>query len=112
MGNIFNDFTKARQFHFVFLGSGILGAIVYLMAYHAFPVFAPSVESANVIGSSAAVMGIVVATATLVPDFSIRMLFLGDVKLKYPAVGNWYSLHKRGRKYCTYRRSLIRVPVY
>lgn len=85
MGNIFNDFTKTRQFHFVYLGSGILGAVFFIAAYHTFPVFAPAIESANVIGSSAAVMGIVVATATLVPDFSIRMLFLGDVKLKYLA---------------------------
>jgi len=85
MGNIFNDFTKARQFHFVYLGSGILGGIFYVAAYHTFPVFAPAIASANVIGSSAAVMGIVVATATLLPDFSIRMMFLGDVKLKYLA---------------------------
>ena len=85
MGNIFNDFTKSRQFHFVFLGSGLLGAVFFIAAYHTFPVFAPAIETANVIGSSASVMGIVVATATLVPDFSIRMMFLGDVKLKYLA---------------------------
>ncbi len=40
----------------------------------------------RVIGSSGAVMAIVVATATLMPNYSIRLLFFGDVKLKYLAL--------------------------
>lgn len=87
MGKIFLDFLKPRQFHFVYLFGGFAGALLYLLAYNVFPVFAPYTAGANIIGSSAAVMAIVVATATLVPDYSIRLLFLGDVKLKYLALG-------------------------
>jgi membrane associated rhomboid family serine protease len=87
MGRIFLDFLKPRQFHFVYLFGGFAGALLYLLAYNVFPVFAPYTAGANIIGSSAAVMAIVVATATLVPDYSIRLLFLGDVKLKYLALG-------------------------
>jgi len=86
LGQIFLDFLKPRQFHFVYLGGGVAGALFFMLAYHIFPVFQGSLAQANIIGSSAAVMAIVVATATLVPDFSIRMLFLGDVKLKYLAI--------------------------
>lgn len=86
MGKIFLDFLKPRQFHFVYLGGGIAGAAMYTLAYNIFPVFAGSVAEATVIGSSAAVMAVIVATATLVPDYSIRMLLLGDVKLKYLAM--------------------------
>lgn len=86
MGKIFLDFLKPRQFHFVYLVGGMAGAAMYTLAYHVFPVFAGTLSSATVIGSSAAVMAVVVATATLVPDYSIRLLLLGDVKLKYLAM--------------------------
>lgn len=86
LGKIFLDFLKPRQFHFVYLAGGVAGALLFSLAFYLFPVFRPSVAQASIIGSSGAVMAIVVATATLVPDFSIRLLFFGDVKLKWLAV--------------------------
>lgn len=86
MGRIFLDFLKPRQFHFVYLAGGFAGALLYLLAYNVFPVFATALPQATIIGSSASVMAVIVAAATLVPDYSIRLLFLGDVKLKYLAL--------------------------
>jgi membrane associated rhomboid family serine protease len=87
MGRIFLDFLKPRQFHFVYLAGGFAGALLYLLAYNVFPVFATATASgATIIGSSASVMAIIVATATLLPDYSMRLLFFGDVKLKYLAI--------------------------
>lgn len=83
MGQIFLDFMKARQFHFVYLAGGIAGALFFCAAFHLFPVFAANVSTASVIGASASVMAVVVASATLVPDYSLRLLIIGDVKLKY-----------------------------
>jgi membrane associated rhomboid family serine protease len=85
MGRIFLDFLKSRQFHFVYLGGGFLGALLFASAFNIFPVFR-SVSEATVIGSSAAVMAIVIATATLMPNYSIRLLLFGDVKLKFLAI--------------------------
>jgi membrane associated rhomboid family serine protease len=87
MGEIFISFLKPRQFHFVYLGGGVLGAIFFAVAFHIFPAFSANIESASIIGASAAVMAIVVATATLVPEYTMRLLFLGNVKLKYLALG-------------------------
>jgi len=86
MGRIFLDFLKPRQFHFIYLAGGFAGALLYLLAYNVFPVFEGARAGATVIGSSAAVMAVVVATATLVPDYTLRLMFLGDVKLKYLAL--------------------------
>jgi membrane associated rhomboid family serine protease len=86
LGNIFLDFLKPRQFHFVYLAGGIAGALFYLLAYNIFPVFAEVRPDATVIGSSAAVMAVIVATATLLPDYSMRLLLFGEVKLKYLAL--------------------------
>jgi membrane associated rhomboid family serine protease len=85
LGRIFLDFLKPRQFHFVYLMGGLLGAIVFALAFNIFPVF-KDLSGASIIGSSAAVMAIVVATATLVPNYSISLLLFGEVKLKYLAV--------------------------
>ncbi len=83
MGQIFADFVKPRQFHFVYLGGGIIGAIFFAFIFNLIPVFQPSANNATLIGSSAAVMAIFTAAATLVPNYNLRLMFVGDVKIKY-----------------------------
>ncbi|TCC94378.1 rhomboid family intramembrane serine protease [Pedobacter frigiditerrae] len=82
MGQIFLDFVKPRQFHFVYICGGILGAIFYALIFNIVPVFITSV-SIPLIGSSAAVMAVFTAAATLVPNYSLRLMFVGEVKIKY-----------------------------
>lgn len=84
MGQIFMDFLNKRQFFFTYVAGGILGALTYLIAYNTIPVF--SNVSSYLLGSSASVMAIVVATATLVPDYTLRLMLFGVVKLKYLAI--------------------------
>ena len=86
LGLIFLDFLNKRQFIFTYLAGGVMGALLYMIAYNTLPVFTTSVENSFLLGSSASVMAIVVATATLVPDFTIRLLFFGGVRLKYLAL--------------------------
>lgn len=86
LGIIFLDFLSKRQFIFTYLAGGLAGALLYLLAYNLLPVFSNTVQSSILLGSSASVMAVVVATATLVPNFTIQLLFLGNVKLKYLAL--------------------------
>ncbi len=86
MGRIFEDFLNKRQFTFTYLAGGIAGAAMYVMAYNVFPAFSNSIQHSVVIGASASVMAIVVATATLLPDYSIMLLLFGSVRLKYLAI--------------------------
>ncbi len=51
-----------------------------------FLIASPLVSTGFGYGASAAVMGVVVATAAIAPDYSMRLLFIGDVKLKYIAL--------------------------
>lgn len=83
LGKIFMDFLKPRQFHFVYLTGGVVGALFFALAYHIFPVFSGSISTATLIGASASVMAIAVATITLVPDYTITLLFIGRIKLIY-----------------------------
>lgn len=86
LGIIFLDFLKKRQFSFVYLAGGIVGGLLYLLAYNLVPVFRAEAFRTVMIGSSASVSAVVFATATLLPDYSIRMVFFGNVKLKYLAL--------------------------
>lgn len=86
MGQIFIDFLNKRQFTFTYLAGGLFGALLFLIAYNVFPVFRDSLSETTVIGASASVMAIVVATATLLPDYSISLFIFGSVRLKYLAL--------------------------
>lgn len=85
-GNIFMNFLKSRQFHFVYLVGGLVGALIYILGLNVIPAFSEGLIGRTVIGSSAAVMAIIVAIATLVPNYSIMMLFFGEVKIKWVAM--------------------------
>jgi len=85
-GNIFMNFLKSRQFHFVYLAGGIIGALIYIAGLNIFPAFSGGIIGQTVIGSSAAVMAIIVATATLVPNYTIMMMLIGEVKIKWVAI--------------------------
>ena len=86
LGRIFLDFLNKRQFIFTYLAGGLAGAALFIIAYNVFPVFQPSLPLAVLIGASASVMAVVAATATLLPDYSIRLLLIGSVRLKYLAL--------------------------
>lgn len=85
-GQIFMNFLKSRQFHFVFIAGGLAGALFFVAALNLFPAFSDNVAGTTVIGASGAVMAIIVATATLVPNYAIFLMFLGEVKIKYIAI--------------------------
>jgi len=85
IGQLFQQYLgNSKTYQAYFLG-GIFGAIVYILAYNLFPVFQSQVEIATAMGASAGVLSIVVATATLLPDYSISLLFIGAIRLKYIA---------------------------
>lgn len=73
-----------RQLVAMYIYGGIAGAIVYGLAFAGLPYFHGSFGW--LIGSSASVLAIVVATAWRMPDYKIGLLFIGDVSLKWIAV--------------------------
>ncbi|QNL51277.1 rhomboid family intramembrane serine protease [Olivibacter sp. SDN3] len=84
LGIIFLSFLNNRQLVFVYLAGGFVGGLIFLILYNVVPAFYSS--SALLVGSSGSVYAVVIATATLVPDYTIRMLFFGNVRLKYLAI--------------------------
>ena len=81
LGRIFMDFFSPKQLPGLYLLGGWGGALLFLLAYNLLPAFAG--DMIYLVGASASVMAIVVATAVYAPDYKIGLLFLGEVSLKW-----------------------------
>ncbi|MDB4061168.1 rhomboid family intramembrane serine protease [Vicingaceae bacterium] len=86
LGTLFVQFLGERKLYTVYIAGGIAGALLYVLFFNIFPVFENVNSSAIALGASASVMAIVVGIGTYSPNYAIRLLFLGDVKLKYIAI--------------------------
>ncbi|WP_455497606.1 rhomboid family intramembrane serine protease [Coprobacter sp.] len=83
-GQLFLHFFSEKQLGGLYILGGLSGAVLYLLAYNLIPWF--STFYSVLLGSSAAVLAIVIATAVYAPDFKINLLFFGAVSLKYIAL--------------------------
>jgi membrane associated rhomboid family serine protease len=84
-GQIFEEYLgKKRTVGLYFIG-GLTGAFLFVLSYNIFPFFTQvhAAESATLVGASASVMAIMVATATLLPDYTLPLILIGPVKLKW-----------------------------
>ena len=64
-GQLFLYLFSEKHFRGVYLLGGLCGAALYILAYNVFPYFSASVQGALLIGASASVLAIAVATAVL-----------------------------------------------
>lgn len=86
IGIILADFLGNRKILPVYLMGSWFGGALYILCYNIFPYFRDVVNDSYCLGASAGVMAIVVAAATLTPNYSI-MLFIWPVSLKWLAAG-------------------------
>ena len=85
-GTIFLHILDQRKLVAVYLIGGICGAVLYIASFNVFPVFQGVVSESVAIGASASVMAVVVAIAAYAPDYSVNLLLLGRIKIKYMAL--------------------------
>lgn len=85
-GRIFLNFYSVRHFVGMYLLGGIFGGLAFVSAYNLFPYFAPFVASSHLVGASAAVLAITVASAVRSPGYRVNLLLVGSVKLSTFAI--------------------------
>lgn len=78
-----NLFSAQRFINVYFLGI-LSGALIFIISYAIFPVFAGSYPP--LVGSSAGVMAILIFSCTYTPQLEVRLLFF-NVKLMYLGIG-------------------------
>lgn len=85
-GRIFNDFMGEKRLAGLYFLGGIAGGVAYLLVYSLLYLTSDSGVNIILVGSSAAVMAITIAAGLRFPDYTIRLMFFGTVKLKYVAL--------------------------
>ena len=80
-GRIVGDLIGDKKILPLYIAGGLFGALFYLLFANIFGYHGIAY------GASAAVMTFVVAAGYLAPDYNMRLLLIGDVKLKYIAAG-------------------------
>jgi membrane associated rhomboid family serine protease len=86
MGQIFEEYLGYKRTVMLYLLGGLGGALVFVAAYNLLPTLAANNVGATVVGASASVMAVIIATATLLPNYTIYLFLLGPVKLKWLAL--------------------------
>ncbi len=84
-GQIIREYLGDRRLVSLYILGALAGAAFFLLAYNFLPVLRPFV-GLPVIGASASVTAIIVAAATLLPDYTFMLFILGPVKIKWIAV--------------------------
>ncbi len=87
-GRLFVEYLGSDKLIAVYVLGALFGGLFYLLAYNTIPYF---VEQSNavshgMVGASAAVDAIIVAIATLLPNYTFHLLLLGPVRIKYIAM--------------------------
>ncbi len=85
-GQLFLYFFSAKHLRGLYIVGGLLGGLLYIVAYNLFPVFHNQLYSATLVGASASVLAIAIATAVREPEYRINLMLIGQVRLKYFAL--------------------------
>jgi membrane associated rhomboid family serine protease len=86
LGNLLHEYIGNQKVYEAYFGGGIVGGIIFIICYNVFPVFQNAIPVAYALGASAGVLSIIVATATLLPNYPLQLMLFGSVRLKYIAL--------------------------
>lgn len=85
-GRLFTEYLGNDKLWATYILGGLAGAVLYIIAFNFFPAFSVAKQYAFLLGASAGVIAVLVAVATLLPDYIVHLLLIGPVRLKYVAI--------------------------
>jgi len=85
-GKLFVEYLGSDKLVALYALGALAGGVFYLLVYNTIPFYETRIPGGGMVGASAAVYAVLVATATLLPDYTFFLLFLGPVRIKYIAL--------------------------
>ena len=85
-GKLFLQYCSQHDLVGLYILGGIAGGATYIIAFNLLPKFAPVIGLSLLLGASASVMAITIATAVFAPNQTMRLVLIGDVKIKWIAL--------------------------
>ncbi len=84
-GRVFLTFFTQKQMFGLYVLGGIFAGLIFILSYNTFPMLV-SGGWRPMVGASAAVMTVLIATAVYQPYYQVRLLLIGTVKLWHVAL--------------------------
>jgi membrane associated rhomboid family serine protease len=84
-GKLFVEYLGSDKLIALYILGALAAAGFYLLIYNTVPFFRAQSNFPGMVGASGAVYAIMVGAATLLPDYTFFLLFLGPVRIKYIA---------------------------
>jgi membrane associated rhomboid family serine protease len=84
-GSIFQELTGSKRILAIYILGGLAGALLAVVGLNLIPAVG-DIKGGYMLGASAAVNALVLASATLMPDYSVNLLIIGRVQLKFIAL--------------------------
>ena len=79
IGNLFIEYFNQKQLLTFYILGTLFGGIVFLLSYNYFPLF--KAQTSILVGASAGISSIFVGIATYMPNYKLKIRFIGFVKL-------------------------------
>jgi membrane associated rhomboid family serine protease len=83
-GQLIREYLGDRRLVSLYILGALAGALFFLLSFNLIPAFQLGV-AIPMTGASAAVSAIIVAAATLLPDYTFMLILIGPVKIKWIA---------------------------
>ena len=84
-GQLVREYLGEKKLLSLYIIGGIAGGALYMLSYNFIPYFADRAAFSFMIGASASVLAIVVAAATLLPNYTFNLILIGPIRIKYIA---------------------------
>ena len=85
-GRLIKEYLGGQRVLSIFFLGVIAGGVLYIVLYNTLPLFQDAVSGSRLAGASAGVFAVVVGAATFMPNYTLFLLFIGPVKIKYIAL--------------------------
>lgn len=85
-GQIIGDLIGSKRITALYVYGGLMGGLFFLLSYNTIPYLQVRSSLSVLLGASAGTNAIVMAGATLVPEYTMSLLLFGPVRLKYIAL--------------------------
>jgi membrane associated rhomboid family serine protease len=86
IGRILEDFMSNRRIWTIFIVGGVVGALLFVIAFNVFPEFHEVVKTKKLLGASGGVTAILVATGMFLPRYEVRPFGLFNVEMRWVAL--------------------------
>jgi len=85
-GRLIIEYLGNEKLISIFIVGGLAGAVAYLFMYNAIPYYIDRSGGPGMVGASGAINAVIVASAALLPNYAVNLLFFGSVRIKYIAL--------------------------